>query len=59
MNSAINEVTKLEPGLVVPDSQNITVEKLRSFIPKGYHASVTEDIVKMIKEKNHNCKCGL
>ena len=48
MSETNNGIEKLEPGLVIPNSQNITVEKLRSFIPKGYHASVTEDIVKMI-----------
>ena len=48
MSETNNGIEKLEPGLVIPNSQNITVEKLRNFIPKGYHASVTEDIVKMI-----------
>lgn len=33
---------------IVPESQNITVEKLQKFIPKGTNIKVTEDIVKII-----------
>ena len=33
---------------IVPESQNITVEKLQKFIPKGTSIKVTEDIVKII-----------
>ena len=31
------------------DSQNITVEKLKKFMPKGTSSKVTEDIVKIIR----------
>lgn len=44
----MSEVKKLEPGLIVNDSQNLTVEKVKSFIPKGCNIKVTEDIVNML-----------
>ena len=31
------------------ESQNITVEKLKQFMPRGTNAKVTEDIVKIIQ----------